>query len=82
MVLGGINAVRGEYDGAARLFGAADELRGDAPPNRFELPVLETHWPVLMRVLGDERFGLLRAEGARSQATSAASPVVSSATRH
>jgi predicted ATPase/class 3 adenylate cyclase len=82
VVLGGVNAARGEYDEAARLFGAADELRGDAPPNRFELPVIEAHWPVLMRVLGDERFGLLRAEGARSQVTSATQPVVSSVTPH
>jgi predicted ATPase/class 3 adenylate cyclase len=82
VVLGGVNAERGEYDEAARLFGAADELRGDAPPNRFELPVLETHWPVLMRVFGDERFGLLRAEGARTRVTSATPPVVSSVDRH
>jgi predicted ATPase/class 3 adenylate cyclase len=82
VVLGGVNTARGDYDEAARLFGAADELRGDAPPNRFELPVLEEHWPELVRVLGDERFGSLRAEGARTHAKSTAPPVVSSVDRH
>jgi predicted ATPase/class 3 adenylate cyclase len=65
VVLAGIAAAKKSFDQAARLLGAADALRGDAPPDLYEIPVLERFQPELEAALGEERFARLRAEGAR-----------------
>jgi predicted ATPase/class 3 adenylate cyclase len=82
VVLGGTAAARGSFEEAARLFGAAEGLRGDAPLNRFERPVLDRYASVLEDHLGEERVAELRAEGGRLGADALASGVVSSAIRH
>jgi tetratricopeptide (TPR) repeat protein len=65
VVLAGIAVAKKSFDEAARLLGAADALRGDAPPDLYEKPVLERFQPELEAALGEERFARLRAEGAR-----------------
>jgi len=63
--LGGYAAATDEPEQAARLWGAADLLRGNSPLEYAE-PVIESRFrPGLVASLGDERFAELRAEGAR-----------------
>ncbi len=64
VVLGGSAAERGRFEDAARLFGAASALRGDAPVNRFERPVLDRYGPDLTSRLGEGRVSELGREGA------------------
>jgi predicted ATPase len=82
VVLGGAAAARGSLEDAARLFGAAERLRGDSPLNRFERPVLDRYGQDVEERLGEERGAELRAEGARLGADAVASRVVSSAVQH
>jgi len=65
VVLAGVAAARSSFEDGAQLLGAAEALRGDAPPDLFELPVLERLEPELEAALGEERFARLRAQGAR-----------------
>ena len=76
VVLGGIAAARGHADDAARLFGAADRLRGDSPLNRFEVPVLERYGSEIEEALGATVFATLKAEGARTAPEALLAPVV------
>jgi predicted ATPase/class 3 adenylate cyclase len=76
VVLGGAAGVKGRFDDAARLFGAAGRLRGDAPVNRFERPVLERWLPELESRLGEQRVAELGHEGARIGADALVAPVV------
>jgi hypothetical protein len=63
--LGGYAAATGHAEQAARLWGAADDLRGDSPLEYAE-PVIEARFrPDLLEKLGDERFAELRADGRR-----------------
>ena len=63
--LGGYAAASGEPERAARLWGAADSLRGDSPLEYAE-PAIEARFgPGLVESLGVERFAELRAEGKR-----------------
>jgi predicted ATPase/class 3 adenylate cyclase len=82
VVLGGTAAARGSFEDAARLFGAAERLRGDAPLNRFERPVLDRYEAEIEEHLGDEKVAELRMEGGRLGADVVATRVVSSAVRH
>jgi predicted ATPase/DNA-binding SARP family transcriptional activator len=82
VLLGGVAVARGSFDDAARLFGAADRLRGDSPLNRFEEPVLERYGSELEEALGPERLDTLKAEGARRKDETLTAPVVSRAVRH
>ena len=63
--LGGVAAARGACEEAARLFGAADELRGGAPLRITEQAVVEPFRPELEAALGGARMAELRTEGAR-----------------
>jgi predicted ATPase/class 3 adenylate cyclase len=61
--LGGYAAATGHAEQAARLWGAADRLRGDRPLEYAE-PVIEARFrPDLLEKLGDDLFVELRAEG-------------------
>ena len=63
--LGGYAAAVDQPEQAARLWGAADLLRGDSPLEYAE-PMIESRFgPALIDALGDERFAELRAEGER-----------------
>ena len=81
-VLGGIAAARGSYDDTARLFGAAERLRGDAPLNRFEVPILERFAVGLAAELGDDRIAELKSEGAHAALDSLVPVVAPGAVRH
>ncbi|HET7744985.1 MAG TPA: BTAD domain-containing putative transcriptional regulator [Gaiellaceae bacterium] len=81
VVLAGIEAARGAAESAAQLLGAAERLRGDAPPNRFEVPVLERVQPELEERLGADRTAELEAEAALLTVEDLLA-VVSRATRH
>jgi len=65
VVLGGLAVAKGAFEEAARLFGAAEALRGDSPLNRFERPVLERFEPQLEAALSETERTQLRAEGVR-----------------
>jgi ATP/maltotriose-dependent transcriptional regulator MalT len=82
VVLAGVGAARGSYEEAARLLGAADQLRGDSPLNRFEVPVLDRYRSELENRLGEERVAALTGEGAQLGIDALISPVVSGAVRH
>ena len=61
--LGGYAAATGHAKQAARLWGAADRLRGDSPLEYGE-PAIEARFrPDLLEKLGEEPFAELRAEG-------------------
>ena len=81
VVLGGVEVARGAFEEAARLFGAADRVRGDSPLNRFEIPVLERFVPELETQLGD-RLAELKSEGAGLGPEGLISAVVSGADGH
>ncbi len=76
VVLGGAAAAKGRFEDAARLFGAASGLRGDAPINRFERPVLERFGPELVSHLGEERVAELERDGAQLDTDVLSTPVV------
>ncbi len=82
VILAGIAAARRAYEDAGRLLGAASKLRGDAPLNRFEIPVLERYLLELTNALGEQRLSALQAEGARLGIEKLVPPVVSNAVRH
>jgi predicted ATPase len=65
VVLGGLAVAKGAFEEAARLFGAAEALRGDSPVNRFERPVVDRFEPQLEAALSESERAELRAEGAR-----------------
>ena len=69
--LGGVAASRESYEEAARLLGAAEALRGDAPLEAPERAVVEEFHPRLEAALGVGRLNALKAEGAgiRAEAT-------------
>ena len=62
--LGGVAASRESYEEAARLLGAAEALRGDAPLEAPERAVVEEFHPRLEAALGLGRLNALKAEGA------------------
>jgi len=62
--LGGVAAANGACEDAARLFGAAEELRGGAPLRITEQAVVERFQPVLEAALDGTRLAELRAAGA------------------
>jgi predicted ATPase/class 3 adenylate cyclase len=64
VVLAGVLCARGDVDDAARLLGAAEELRGDAPVDFRELPVLERFEPELQAALGADGLATMKREGA------------------
>jgi len=76
VILGGVAAARGEPQEAALLLGAAARLRGDSPPNAFELPILERFLPELEAALGTDELSRMMAEGARKDIDSLAHGVV------
>jgi hypothetical protein len=82
VVLGGIAAAAGRSEDAARLFGAAAALRGDAAVNRFERPVLERFRPAVVVALGDARTVALEREGSRVGVERLVAPVVAGAKPH
>ena len=61
--LGGYAAAVDRPEDAARLWGAADRLRGDSPLEYAEPAIEERFAPTVMRALGAERYAALRAEG-------------------
>jgi hypothetical protein len=71
-----VAAARGEPQEAALLLGAAARLRGDSPPNAFELPLLERFLPELEAALGTDELSRMMAEGARKDIDSLAHGVV------
>jgi predicted ATPase/class 3 adenylate cyclase len=82
VLLAGIAAGRGQYEHAARLLGAASALRGDAPLNRFEIPVLARCEPEIALALGDRRVAALEAEGAQFGVEALVTPFATSGVRH
>jgi tetratricopeptide (TPR) repeat protein len=82
VVLGGVAAAKESFEEAARLFGAASRLRGDASVNRFERPVLERYRPELARRLGDDRLAELEREGSGLELDTLVAPVVTGGIRH
>jgi predicted ATPase/class 3 adenylate cyclase len=79
VVLGGAAVARHAFEEGAHLLGAADALRGDAPVNVIETPVLERFEPKLIAALGEERYTALRA--AAAQASGPRRTVVAAGTR-
>ena len=65
VVLAGLAVARGSFEDAARLFGAAEALRGDSPVNRFERPVIDRFEHDFEAALPEGERMKLRAEGAR-----------------
>ena len=61
--LGGHAAAVDRPEDAARLWGAADRLRGDSPLEYAE-PAIEARFaPTVRRALGTKRYAALRADG-------------------
>jgi predicted ATPase len=79
VILAGAAAADGVFEEAARLVGAAEALRGDEPPDLFELPILERYTSQLETVLGEQRISELKGEGTRLGANVGTPEVVSSA---
>jgi tetratricopeptide (TPR) repeat protein len=63
VVLAGVALTRGSLEEAARLVGAADNLRGDSALDWHQRTLLERFEPELEAGLGADRFSVLRAEG-------------------
>ena len=80
VVLGGVLAAYGTYEEAARLLGAAEELRGDASVDFRELPVLERFEPELESALGEDGLAARKREGAELGLELAFREVVSTGT--
>lgn len=64
VVLAGIAVAKGSFETAARLLGAADALRGQAPTDLYELAAIERYDAELEAALGPERLAQLHLEGA------------------
>jgi predicted ATPase/class 3 adenylate cyclase len=64
LALGGVAAANEASEDAARLFGAAEALRGETPLTTSEQAVLEQFQPGLEAALGTARLAELKAEGA------------------
>ncbi|HEU0247983.1 MAG TPA: tetratricopeptide repeat protein [Gaiellaceae bacterium] len=62
--LGGVAVLRESDEEAARLFGEAEALRGEAPLEAPERAVVERFYPRVEAALGEERVIALKAEGA------------------
>jgi predicted ATPase len=80
VVLGGVLTAQRASEDAARLFGAAEALRGDAPADFRELPVLERFEPELAGALGAEGLAARKREGAELGLELAVREVVSTGT--
>jgi predicted ATPase/class 3 adenylate cyclase len=80
VVLAGVAASKGLLHEAALLLGAAEAMRGDSPPNPFELPILERVLPELEAGLGDDLAKAL-AEGARADVDPVVRGLVAVATK-
>jgi predicted ATPase len=65
VVLAGVAVAKGSFEAGARLFGAAEALRGDSAVNRFERPVIDRFGPELEAALPESERAALRGEGAR-----------------
>jgi len=65
IALGGVAALRGLHDEAARLFGAADALRGSSPLEAPERAVVELFKPQVEAALGEAAMRELESEGVR-----------------
>jgi ATP/maltotriose-dependent transcriptional regulator MalT len=63
VVLAGVALARGSHEEAARLIGAADDLRGDSQLDWHQRMLLERLEPELETGLGADRFAALRSEG-------------------
>jgi predicted ATPase/class 3 adenylate cyclase len=63
--LAGVAAAEGASEHAARLWGAADTLRGDAPLWEHEREIVARFGPAVAAALASARIDELRAEGAR-----------------
>jgi ATP/maltotriose-dependent transcriptional regulator MalT len=63
--LAGVAAAEGASEHAARLWGAADTLRRDAPLREHEREIVARFGPGLAAALASARIDELRAEGAR-----------------
>lgn len=77
VVLGGTAVAHGAFQDAARLFGAAEAVRGGSPVSLYELPVLERFEPELVAALGGDRLAELKAEGARLEGSARSLETVS-----
>jgi predicted ATPase/class 3 adenylate cyclase len=77
-LLAGAAALEGSFEEAARLVGASEALRGGAPPDLFESPILERYEEQIRTALGEAGFSKLVAEGSRSETDVSAREVVSS----
>jgi predicted ATPase/class 3 adenylate cyclase len=64
VVLAGIAVEKGSFEEAARLLGAADALRREAPIDAYERDALERYESALAEGLGPELLARLRVEGA------------------
>jgi predicted ATPase/class 3 adenylate cyclase len=64
--LAGVAAAEGAPEQAARLWGAADALRADAPLRAHELEIVERFGPALAAALAEARIQELRGEGANA----------------
>lgn len=65
VLLAEVSTTRGSLEEAARLVGAAESLRGDAPVSPFAQTALERFLPELETGLGRRRLAGLTAEGQR-----------------
>jgi predicted ATPase/class 3 adenylate cyclase len=63
--LGGLAVIQGRPEDGARLWGAADALRGGTTLEYAEPAIAAKFEPELTRALGADRFSALRAEGYR-----------------
>jgi predicted ATPase/DNA-binding SARP family transcriptional activator len=81
VVCAGAAAADESYEDAARLLGAAAELRGGDDPDAFETPILERLAVELEPRLDRRTLAELEAEGARRGATVLGSGIVTAATR-
>jgi tetratricopeptide (TPR) repeat protein len=64
VLLGGVAAATGSFEEAARLFGAAEALRGDSRLNPFAAEALARFHPEVEVALGEDAMTGLKAEGA------------------
>jgi predicted ATPase/class 3 adenylate cyclase len=76
VVLAGVATAKGSFESAGRLLGAADALRGGAPLDLYELPVLERFQPDLEAALGEDHLARLLQEGSNMDPGAVAREVV------
>ncbi len=74
--LAGVAAAEGAPEQAARLWGAADSLRADAPLREHELEIVGRFGPPLAAELGAARLEELREEGAGVSLDTLAAPAL------